>query len=84
MIKESISAKGSLVITVYDEDLNIKDVVNVNNLVVSVGKNYIASRITSNSTAIMSHMALGSSNTSPVVADTTLGNELGRVATSPS
>lgn len=80
MIKESISAKGSLVITVYDEDLNIKDVVNVNNLVVSVGKNYIASRITSNSTAIMSHMALGSSNTSPVVADTTLGNELGRVA----
>lgn len=80
MIQENIKTKGTLLITVYDENHNIKDTVKVNNLVVNVGKNYIASRITSNASVLMSHMALGSSNTSPTSSDTTLGNELGRVA----
>jgi hypothetical protein len=59
---------------VYSEEFN--------NLVVSVGKNFLASRILSNTLDVMNYMAIGSSST---VADTTqlsLFNELARVSLS--
>ena len=79
MIKDGIKIKGSIHIVVYDEDMNVKQNLDYNNLVVSVGKNYIANRMTSNATGIMSHMALGTTNSAPVISETTLGNEVGRV-----
>lgn len=76
---ESVTIKGYLNIKLYDENMNIKEERNIQNLVVTVGKTYFASRAIANTTSIMSHMAVGSQNTAPVVSETTLGSELGRV-----
>jgi hypothetical protein len=72
--------KGSLNIKLIDENHSLKDERNINNLVVAVGKTYIANRMTSNSNTIMSHMAVGNGNVAPVVGDTILVGELARVA----
>lgn len=79
MITDSIKIKGDLVVNLIDENGQVKDKREVNNLVVNAGKAFIASRMNSNSAVIMNYMAVGSSNTSPTVADTALGSELGRV-----
>lgn len=54
----------------------------VPNLVVTTGKNYIASKIvaTTNSPVSMTHMAIGTGTATPAAADTTLGTETGRVS----
>lgn len=80
MFTESINVKGSLEVILLDETGKQKDYRKVNNLVVAVGKDTIASRMVGNSIAIMSHMAVGSSNTAAVTSQTALGGELGRVA----
>ena len=81
-LNEDLKMKGELTVTVRAEDGTIKQEFNVPNLVVTVGKNYIASRMASNSATVMSHMAIGTGTGTPVVADTTLGIEAGRVAVS--
>ena len=80
MFTESINVKGNLEVILLDESGVQKDYRKVNNLVVAVGKDTIASRMVGNTTAIMSHMAVGSSNTAAVTSQTALGGELGRVA----
>lgn len=54
----------------------------VPNLVVTTGKNYIASKIvaTTNSPVSMTHMAIGTGTATPGASDTTLGTETGRVS----
>ena len=79
-MNEQIQVKGNLNIKVIAEDGKIKQEKEINNLVVSAGKNYITNRMTSNSTAILSHMAIGNSNTAATVSDTTLSSETARVA----
>ena len=58
----------------------------VKNLVVTTGKNYIASKIvaTTNAPVSMTHMAIGTGIVNPLAADTTLGTEGGRVSLSAS
>ena len=80
MFTESINVKGNLEVILLDETGAQKDYRKVNNLVVAVGKDTIASRMIGNTTAIMSHMAVGSSNTAATTSQTALGSELGRVA----
>lgn len=80
MITESVSLRGNLNIVVYDGSNNVKDVRDVKNLVVASGKNYIANRMTANANAIMSHMAIGSGNTTPTTSDTALVTEVARVS----
>lgn len=80
MFTESINVRGNLEVILLDETGKQKDYRKVNNLVVAVGKDTIASRMVGNSIAIMSHMAVGSSNTAAVTSQTALGGELGRVA----
>ena len=80
MFTESVNVKGNLEVILLDETGKQKDYRKVNNLVVAVGKDHIASRMVGNSSAIMSHMAVGSSNTAAVTSQTSLGTELGRVA----
>jgi hypothetical protein len=80
MFTESINVRGNLEVILLDETGKQKDYRKVNNLVVAVGKDTIASRMVGNSIAIMSHMAVGSSNTAAVTSQTSLGGELGRVA----
>jgi hypothetical protein len=76
---EDIKATGRLQIQVFDENGNLKDEREFNNLVVTTGKSFIASRMVGTASAVMSHMAIGAGSTSPVAGDSTLGNELGRV-----
>jgi hypothetical protein len=79
-LNEHLKAKGSLTITLRDENNAVKEVREVPNLVVSVGKTYIASRMVGTSAAVMSNMAIGTGTASPAAGDTTLGTEAGRVA----
>jgi hypothetical protein len=81
-LNEDLKMKGELTVTVRAEDGKIKQEFNVPNLVVTVGKNYIASRMASNSATVMSHMAIGTGTATPIVGDTTLGIEAGRVSVS--
>ena len=58
-LQEDLKMKGELSIRVFDREGNLKEAVNHPNLVVTVGKNYIASRMAANSTTVMSHMSIG-------------------------
>lgn len=50
------------------------------NIVVTVGKNWIAQLMGGQAPTLMAQMAIGSSNTAAASADTQLGNQLARVA----
>ena len=78
MINDNIKATGELQIVLRDKDGNIKENRTVPNLVVTVGKNFIASRMVGTSSAVMSHMALGTNNGAPNAGHTTLLGELAR------
>jgi len=80
MFTESVNVKGNLEVILLDETGKQKDYRKVNNLVVAVGKDVIASRLVGNALAVMSHMAVGSSSTTATTSQTALGTELGRVA----
>lgn len=77
--QELLKMKGELKIVLTDAEGNVKDTRDVKNLVVTVGKNYIATRIVGVASDIMSHMAIGTGTATPAVANTTLGTEAGRV-----
>ena len=75
MINDGLKLKGKLSIALNDEVVQ-----EVDNLVVTAGKGYVASRMKDASATAMSHMAIGSGTTNPAAGDTTLETELGRVA----
>ena len=79
-LQENLKAHGELTISVFDRDGKLKEAKKVPNLVVTVGKNYIASRMVGTSATVMSHMAIGTGTGTPVAGDTTLGISAGRVA----
>lgn len=79
MIQDSLKIKGKLSVEHFDENQNLIDQRNVNNLVVATGKNYIASRMTSNANVIMSHMSVGGGNVAATTSDTLLVGEMARV-----
>lgn len=77
---DNIPVTGSVFVQVLDEFGNIKQELDQHNLVVTTGKDYIASRIKDATATAMSHMAVGTSGTAAAAGDTTLGAEVGRVA----
>lgn len=77
---DQLKASGALRVVITDENGQIKEEREFPNLVVTVGKNFVASRMVGTASAIMSHMAIGSSATAAAVGDTALGAQLGRVA----
>lgn len=79
MITESFTIKGEVNIKVIDSFNVLKEERNIKNLVVSGGKNYIASRVTSNANVIMNHMAVGTANVATSTGQTSLLGEIGRV-----
>ena len=79
-LQESQGMKGSLTIERTNSLGELVEKIFIPNLVVTTGKTFIASRIVGTATAVMSHMALGTGAVAPVVGDTTLGSEIGRVA----
>lgn len=80
MLHDTIKMTGDLKIVLTDENGQIKHEQEIKNLVVTTGKNFIASRMKDTTKGAMSHMAIGSGSTAANVADTTLGTELGRVS----
>ena len=75
-----LTAKGTLGIVLTDENGNLKQELNVTNLVVDTGLAYIASRMKDATATAMTHMAIGSGTTDPAPADTALQTQLGRVS----
>ena len=78
-VNDGLKLKGKLTISLNDDVVQ-----EVDNLVVTAGKEFVASSIlktTSNSPAAMTHMAIGSGTNNPAAGDTALQTELGRVVT---
>ena len=78
MINDGFNLKGKVEVRLNDEVVR-----EIDNIVVTAGKNFVAAsmiKTTSNSPAAMTHMAVGSNTTNPAAGDTALGTELGRVA----
>lgn len=76
---ENVKAKGVLVLQLIDESGNIKEQ-HEENLVVTTGLAYIASRMKDATATAMSHMAIGTNATAATAAQTALITEAGRVA----
>ena len=70
-----LAMKGRLTIAINDEVVQVVD-----NLVVTTGKGYVASRMKDASATAMSHMAVGSGSTAAAAGDTALGSEAARIA----
>ena len=77
MINENLKLSGQLNIVLKDKAGNVKDTIEVKNLVVNAGLAYIASRMTGTAKAVMSHMALWSGTTTAAAGQTDLVTILG-------
>jgi hypothetical protein len=73
---DTVKIKGQLTLTLLDASGNVKSCSNIDNLVVTTGKNLIASRIAGNTDSVVTHMALGTGSVAPLIANTTLGAEI--------
>lgn len=73
MLFDDLKMKGHLTIA-----LNGETVHDVPNLVVTAGKNFVASRIKDATTAAMTHMAIGTGSVAAAANDTALGSEAAR------
>ncbi len=76
---ETIKATGRLNIQIIGPDGQVKQEETVDNLVVTVGLNFIASRIKDATATVMTHMAVGAGTAPAAAGNTALGTELGRV-----
>ena len=72
MFQDAIKMTGELRITVTSPEGNVKQEVVVPNLVVTVGKNFIASRMKDATATAMTHMEVGTSTQAAAVGDTAL------------
>lgn len=72
-----IKVTGRVSFVLTGPDGAVKDRRDVDNLVVTVGKDFIASRMKDTTDAAMTHMAVGTDNTAAVVGDTALIAEVG-------
>lgn len=75
MLNDGLKLTGKLKIA-----LNGEIVQEIDNLVVTDGKEYVASRMKDATATAMSHMAIGSGSTAAAAGNSALGNQLGRVA----
>ena len=83
-IKENFKITGELAITVRDQAGRLKETIVVPNKVVTVGKEYTASRMIQNTPSVMTHMAIGTDNTLAAVENTALLAQTGRVTLTSS
>ena len=80
MFDDEIKVKGHLSIVLVDEMGVVKDERDLDNLVVTAGKGYIASRMKDATATAMSHMAIGSGTTAAAAGQTALVTEANRQA----
>lgn len=74
-LNDGLKMTGKLVI-----EINGEVVQEIDNLVVTAGKNFVASRMVGVAANVMSHMAIGTTSTAAAAGDTTLAAEAARVA----
>lgn len=77
MLNSAVTLQGHVSIT-----LNGEVAQEIPNLVVASGKSFVATRMLDNTENVMSHMAIGTTETDSNAADTTLGSENARVTLS--
>ena len=75
ILQSGMEMKGHLTIA-----LNGEVVREVDNLVVTAGKGFVASRMAGTSANVMSHMAIGTGTSAAGASDTALGSEAARTA----
>lgn len=75
MLNDDFVMKGRVSIAVNDEVVQ-----EIDNLVVTAGKNFVASRMKDTTDTAMSHMGVGTGSTAAAAGDTALGSELDRNA----
>jgi hypothetical protein len=75
MVNENLKLTGALTIALNDEVVH-----EVDNLVVTAGKNFVASRMKDTTKAAMTHMAVGTGTTAAAAGNTTLVTETDRNA----
>jgi hypothetical protein len=73
MVNENLKLTGALTIALNDEVVH-----EVDNLVVTAGKNFVASRMKDTTKAAMTHMAVGTGTTEALAAQTALVTETDR------
>lgn len=76
MLKSRIRLTGKVNIKKYEDNGDLIDNIDINNIIVTTGQNYIAQRILNNSTTAMTHMAIGSSQIPQTIDDTALYQEI--------
>jgi hypothetical protein len=77
MLQEGLKLKGRVGIVLKDKDGQVKETREIDNLVVNAGLAFITSRMAGTASAVMSHMALGSSTTAAAAGQTDLLSILG-------
>ena len=75
MLNSEFKLVGHVSVAINDEVVQ-----EIPNLVVTTGKNYVASRMKDTTEGAMSHMAVGTGSTAAAASDTALGSETARVA----
>lgn len=80
MINSEIKATGRLSVILKDTDGTVKEERSIENLVVTTGLEFIASRMKDATDTAMGYMAVGTGTTAAAAGDTTLGTELDRNA----
>lgn len=80
MFNSEAKASGKLNVVLKDSAGNIKQSIEVPNLVVNTGLAFIASRMKDTTDTAMSHMAIGTGTTAAAAGNTALGSEAARVA----
>lgn len=78
MFKDQITVTGKLNVILVDQMGIVKEEHDFDNLVVTAGKGYIASRMKDATATAMSHMAIGTGTTAAAVGQTTLTSEANR------
>ena len=78
MLNESLKIKGHLNVKLYDEKGNLKNEVDKDNVITTVGKTYLANWLTAatQSTAFMQYMGLGTGTSAASASDTALETPL--------
>ena len=80
MFKDEITVTGKLNVILVDQMGLVKEEHEFDNLVVTAGKGYIASRMKDATATAMSHMAIGTGTTAAAANQTTLVTEANRQA----
>jgi hypothetical protein len=81
-LREPLRVTGHVLLVLRGPDGEVKQIEEVSNLVVDAGKAHIADRLSTTPTgAAMGWMAVGTGGTAPAAANTALGTELDRNAT---